>query len=86
MKVSDQFVKLSSTKGDVTLGDRCNDDFKRNTSCQYCCDVVSNGCNIVPTLLRCGAQKIVVANFPVLHHLKRAKQRLGPRPQKSRHV
>ena len=34
-----------------------------NASFQDCCDIiVSNGCDIVPTLQRCVAQKIVVAN------------------------
>ena len=32
---------------------------------QHCCDITSNGCNIVPTLLRCVAQKIGVANRPL---------------------
>ena len=27
----------------------------RNTALQHCCDIVSNGCNIVPTLQRCVA-------------------------------
>ena len=30
----------------------CNDDFQRKTALQHCCDIVSNGCNIVPTLQR----------------------------------
>ena len=30
-----------------------NDDFKRNTALQHCCDILSNGYNIVPTLQRC---------------------------------
>ena len=43
-----------------------NDDFLRNTALQNdCCDIVSNGYNIVPTLQRCVAVKIVVANRPV---------------------
>ena len=42
-----------------------NDDFLRNTASQYCCDIVSNRHNIVPTLQRCVALKIVVANRPV---------------------
>ena len=33
-----------------------------NTALQHCCDMASNGCNIVPTLQRCVVQKIVVAN------------------------
>ena len=28
-----------------------NDDLKRNAALQHCCDIISNGCNIVPTLL-----------------------------------
>ena len=39
-----------------------NDDFQRNTALQHCCDIVSNRYNIVPTLQRCVALKIVVAN------------------------
>ena len=34
-----------------------NDDLKRNAALQHCCDIISNGCNIVPTLLRCVALK-----------------------------
>ena len=34
-------------------------------ACQRCCDIVSNGYNIVPTFQRCVALKIVVANCPV---------------------
>ena len=37
----------------------CNDDFQGNTALQHCCDVVSNCYNIVPTLQRCVALKIV---------------------------
>ena len=47
-----------------------NDDFYRNTELQHCCDIVSNGYNIVPTLQRCAALKIVVAKRLVQHHLK----------------
>ena len=39
-----------------------NNDFSRNTASQHCCDIVSNGCNIVPILERYVALKIVVAN------------------------
>ena len=39
-----------------------NNNFWRNTALQSCCGVVSNGCSIVPTLQRCVALKIVVAN------------------------
>ena len=42
-----------------------NDDFERNTALQHCYDIVSNGSNIVPTLQRCVALKIVVANRPL---------------------
>ena len=42
------------SKGDVT-----RDDSKRRFlaqhSLQHCCDIVSNGCNIVPTLEPCVA-------------------------------
>ena len=30
-----------------------------------CCDVVSNGYNIIPTLQRCVARKVIVTNRPV---------------------
>ena len=48
-------------------GTICNDDFQRKTALQHCCDFVSNGCNIVPTLqgCTCVALKIVVANRSV---------------------
>ena len=39
-----------------------NDNFKLNTALQHCCGIVLNGYNIVPTLQRCVALKIVVAN------------------------
>ena len=39
-----------------------NGDFYRNTALQHCCDIVSNSYSIVPTLQRCVALKIVVAN------------------------
>ena len=52
------------TKGGVTETIR-NDDFLRNAAWQHCCDIVSNGYNIVPTYQRCVARKIVVANRPV---------------------
>ena len=55
-------------KGEVTRDD-CNEDFKRNTALQHCCDIVSNGHNIVPALQRCVALKIVVVNRLVCYHL-----------------
>ena len=55
-------------KGEVTRDD-CNEDFKRNTALQHCCDIVSNGHNIVPALQRCVALKIVAVNRPVYHVL-----------------
>ena len=42
-----------------------NDDFQRNTALQHCCDIVSNGYNIVPSLQLCVVLIIVVANRPV---------------------
>ena len=42
-----------------------NDDFQRNTVLQHCCDIVSNGYNIVPSLQLCVVLIIVVANRPV---------------------
>ena len=42
-----------------------NDDFYRNnTALQHCCDIVSNGYNLVQTL-KIAALKIVVVNRPV---------------------
>ena len=54
-------------KGEVTRDD-CNEDFKRNTALQHCCDIVSNGHNIVPALERCVALKIVVVNRLVYYN------------------
>ena len=45
-----------------------NDDFWHNTALPRCCDIVLNACNIVPTLQRCVALKIVVAIRSVQHH------------------
>ena len=42
-----------------------NDVFLRNTALQHCCDIISNGYNIVSALQSCAALKIVVANRPV---------------------
>ena len=42
-----------------------NDDFQRNTVLQPCCNIVSNGYNIVPSLQLCVVLIIVVANRPV---------------------
>ena len=42
-----------------------NDYFEPNVALQHCCDRVSNSYNIVPTLQRCVALKIVVANRPM---------------------
>ena len=42
-----------------------NDDFYCNTALQHCCDIVSNDCNVVSTLQRYIALKIVVAYRPV---------------------
>ena len=39
-----------------------NDNFRRATALQHCCYIASNGCNIVATLKRCVAPKIVIAN------------------------
>ena len=44
---------------------RNDDDLERNTALQHCYGIVSNGSNIVPTLQRCVALKIVVANRPL---------------------
>ena len=46
-----------------------NDNFKLNTALQHCCGIVLNGYNIVPTLRRCVALKIVIVNRPVLHQI-----------------
>ena len=42
-----------------------NDDFWHNRALQHCWDIVLNACNILPTLQRCVALKMVVANRPV---------------------
>ena len=52
------------------------DDFYRNTALQHCCDIVSNGYNIL-ALQRCVALKVVVANRPVQHHLKTCDQEVS---------
>ena len=39
-----------------------NDDFQPNTALQQCCDIVSKSYNVVPTLQRGVALKIVVSN------------------------
>ena len=41
-----------------------NDDFWHNRALQHCWDIVLNACNIVPTLQRCVALIMVVANRP----------------------
>ena len=48
-------------KGHVTR----DDSQRRFLAQQHCCDIVSNKYNIVPTLHRCVALKIVVMNRPV---------------------
>ena len=40
-----------------------NEDFYLNTASQHCCDIVSNGDHIVPTLQRSVVLKIVVSNL-----------------------
>ena len=42
-----------------------SDDFWHNRALQHCWDIVLNACNIVPTLQRCVALIMVVANRPV---------------------
>ena len=42
-----------------------NDDLWHNRALQHCWDIVLNACNIVPTLQRCVALIMVVANRPV---------------------
>ena len=51
--------------GDVTRNDSQRRFFAQHSITTLCCDIVSNGCNIVPTLLRCVELKIVVVNRPV---------------------
>ena len=41
------------------------DDFQCNTALKHCCDIVSNGYNIVPALQCCVVLKIVVVNRPI---------------------
>ena len=48
-------------KGDVTR----DDSQQRKTALQHCYNIGWNGYNIVPTLQRCVALKIVVANRTV---------------------
>ena len=40
----------------------CNEDFEHNTALQHYCDIVSNSYNTVPTMQRCVALKIIIAN------------------------
>ena len=42
-----------------------NVEFYLNKALQHCCDIFSNSYNIVPTLQRCVALKIVLAIPPV---------------------
>ena len=65
---------ITSTLTSLTQGSRINemlhetirnDNFWSNTALKNCCDIVSNGYNIVPALQHCVALKIVVANCPV---------------------
>ena len=42
-----------------------NNDCQHNTALQHCCDIVSSSYNIVPTLQRFVALKIVAANRPL---------------------
>ena len=54
-----------------------NDDFQHNRALQHCCNIESNGCNVVPTFQSCVALKAIVANhndfkghlLPSLHFL-----------------
>ena len=66
-------------KGEVTRDD-CNED---------CCDIVSNGHNIVPALQRCVALKIVVVNRLMYYYLNLGLKLTifpgtGPRPATTR--
>ena len=42
-----------------------NDDFWDKRALQHCWNIVLDACNIVPTLQRCAALKMVVANRSV---------------------
>ena len=42
-----------------------NSDFQCNTALQNCCDIVSNGYNIILTLQRCVVLRIIIANCSV---------------------
>ena len=53
-----------SHKGDITRDDS-QWRFLRNETLEHCCDIVSSGCNIVPTLQHFVVLKIVIANRPV---------------------
>ena len=48
----------------MLLGTIRNNHFWHNRALQHCWDIVLNACNIVPTLQRCVALKMVVANRP----------------------
>ena len=54
-------------KGDVTRDESIFSAWRCNINCY---DVVWSSYNIVPTLQRCVALKIVIANCTVWHHLK----------------
>ena len=52
-------------RDDVTRDDSQQRFLAQHRVATYGCDINSDGCNIVPTLQCCVAQKIVVANRPV---------------------
>ena len=62
------FTKGQRPISHLSIGDVTRDDSQRRLffCAQYitplCCDIMSNGYNIVPTLLRCVALKIFVVN------------------------
>ena len=57
-------------KGDVTRNNSQQRFLAQHSiTVQHCCDIVSNAYNIVQTLQRCVAVKILVANRLLWHHL-----------------
>ena len=46
-----------------------SDDFQHNSVLQHCCNIESDGCNVVPTFQSCVVLKAIVANHFMSHHL-----------------
>ena len=57
-----------------------NDDFQRNTALQHCCDIVSNGYNVVPALQHCCTKNRVsppshINTWKILQRIQRQVRR-----------